>query len=342
MFEVLIRGAIYFVLLAVAVFQTTAIELDNKVALNATAEIIAPASYDKNIHKKYPVVYLFDSTPFYVGNYFTEAKLAMEQLAAQHNFPEVIIVNIKIESVYASVNTRRNDLLAWFKAELQPQINGTYRTLNKQVAVGFSYTGGWVAADLGSRATDLTDVLSLSPVFEHASYVAKTDGFSASSPTLRIYFGDEHRRLATEFVSIWAEKKRSEKLLITELSAETHQSSFIPSLRHGLLAVFSDYRSLAYPAMSESNWTAADVAQFFIKRERLYSLSATDEEKSDLHTAFAKAYTYSGKLELASEHWLKSASKHKGYFISQIADELELAGNAGLAMKIREHFKQIL
>lgn len=337
-----IRLALFVLLLVLPGVQTIASEVDSKATLNVTTEVITPASYDKNVGKKYPVVYFFDSSPFYLGSYFAEAKLAMEQLAAQHSFPEVIIVNVKIASLYASVNANRSELLQWFQAALQPEIKANYRTLNKQVAVGFSYTGGWVAAELGLHATDLTDVLSLSPVFDNTRYVVKPDEIAVSLPTLRIYFGDEHRRLESQFASVWAEKKSSEKLQVTQLSGETHQSSFVPSLRHGLLAVFSDYRAVAYTEMSASDWTTANVEQFFKQREQLYSVRAFAEEKSDLHTAFAKAYTYAGKLELASEHWLKSSSEYKGYFISQIASEVELAGNADLAIEIRTQLKSLL
>jgi len=342
MLKALIRLPLYLLLLVLPGVQTIASEVDSKPTLNIATEVITPTSYDKNVGQKYPVVYLFDSSPFYLGSYFAEAKLAMEQLAAQHSFPEVIIVNVKIASLYTAVNAKRDNLMAWFQSELQPEIKANYRTLNKQVAVGFSYTGGWVAAELGLHATDLTDVLSLSPVFDNARYVVKPDEIAASLPKLHIYFGDEQRRLESQFVSVWAEKKLSEKLQVTQLSGETHQSSFIPSLRHGLLAVFSDYRAVAYTEMSESHWTTANVEQFFKQREQLYSVRASAEEKSDLHTAFAKAYTYVGKLELASEHWLKSSSEYKGYFISQIAGEVELAGNAELAIKIRTELKSLL
>ncbi|MEW9799647.1 alpha/beta hydrolase-fold protein [Alteromonas sp. CYL-A6] len=341
MLKAIKRLPLYLLLLVLPSVQTIASEVDSKAKLKIATEVITPDSYDKNIEQKYPVVYLFDSAPFYLGSYFAEAKLALEQLAAQHSFPDVIIVNIKIESLYATVNAKRDDLMTWFQAELQPEIQANYRTLNKQVAVGFSYTGGWVAAELGLHATELTDVLSLSPVFDNTSYVVKPDEIAAPLPKLRIYFGNEHRRLEFQFASVWAEKKLSENLQITQLSGETHQSSFIPSLRHGLLAVFSDYRAVAYTEMSASHWTTANVEQFFKQREQVYSVKASDEEESDLHTSLAKAYTYAGKLELASEHWLKSASKHKGYFIAQIAGEVEHAGNASLALKIREHFKNM-
>ncbi len=342
MLNALNKVALFVFLLVLSGVQTIASEVDNKGTLNVATEVITPASYDKNIEQQYPVVYLFDSSPFYLGSYFGEAKLAIEQLAAQHSFPEVIIVNVKIASLYATVNAKRDDLLTWFQTELQPEINANYRTLNKQVAVGFSYTGGWVAAELGLHATDLSDVLSLSPVFDNTKYVVEPDEIAGSLPKLRIYFGDEQRRLESQFVSVWAEKKLSEKLQVTQLSGETHQSSFVPSFRHGLLAVFSDYRAAAYTEMSASNWTTANVEQFFKQREQLYSIRASAEEKSDLHTEFAKAYTYAGKLELAFEHWLKSSSEHKGYFISQIAGEVELAGNAELAKKIKTHFKSLL
>lgn len=295
-----------------------------------------PISYAKSESRSYPVVYLIDSSSFYLGDYFTDAQDAIRQLEKFHDIPESIIVDVKIDKLYQNVTSDRNKLRQWLTTDLTQQISNKYRTHNQQTVIGFSYTAGGLMNSLALQENPFSTLISLSPVFESVGDIPS----SLPNPRLNtehyVVFGNEEHRLMEFYQPLWESADSKASLSIISHPQENHQSVLIPGLRDALLATFQSYHMPSYAEFSRRDYTPQELTELFKKRKAQYGIESSSAEFSELATTAARIYTKAGKFDLAEQHWRNSDSEHKSYFIEQIVAEFERGNQPILADKTRK------
>lgn len=280
-----------------------------------------PQSYDDS-RRSYPVIFLVDSSPFYKGDYFSEATEAIRRLEKFHEFPQSIIVDVEVKQLWRYVTRDRNMLSDWLSSELGPRIAKQYRTLKRNSIVSFSYTAGGLMNSLALRESPFTTMISLSPVFDSVSDVPETLANADTLPKNYVVFGNENHRLM-QFYKPLLESQSNADLSIISLPHENHQSAFIPGLRAALLSAFSDYQLPSYVEFKRRDYTVQDLMELLKQRTIHYRTAPEPSLLSELALAAAKTYTQLGKFELAEQHWRFSESEHKSYFMTQIIEEFE-------------------
>lgn len=332
------RQFIIFIFLILLSFSGQAkllLEIPDEEALDdEEVQVFLPSSYNTSGDRKYPVIYLLDSSPFYKGDFAKEGVETIRQLELLHDFPETIIVHLKFEKLYQAVTTKRKALNSWFQHVVQPELKEQYRALNKSVFIGFSYSAAWTSAELALSDSPITELISISPVFDSINYVQLPAKEISNVSNLTIIYGNEEARMIETFKPIWEKLGLDKRVKVYTLEQENHQSVYLPGLRKGLLKAFRDYQGPSYKQLASESWTPAMVDEYFASRYEHYNVKSTLEELSHLSTMIAKTLTERGDLVLAKQHWNRSNSPHKRYFIEQISDKLKASGQIELAHKV--------
>lgn len=158
--------------------DVTQTEIVSKI-MNEQREIIIhlPENYEKNKHKKYPVMYVLDGTS---QDEHTFAKIDL--LSKIHQFPEAIVVGIPNTSGnrsrdftphYMKINLEKNDskhgngnnFLKFIEKELIPFIDKNYRTDGFQTLSGNSRGGLFVLYALTEKPHLFNGYICYSPAF---------------------------------------------------------------------------------------------------------------------------------------------------------------------------------
>ncbi|MBC3767568.1 alpha/beta hydrolase-fold protein [Neptunicella marina] len=289
-----------------------------------------PDSYDKT-ERAYPAVYVLSAAPFYLGDYHKEATDLISGLHRYGYFPEVLVVNVQVKSLYDYVANQPEVLRDTLVNQLVPKVHEQYRTGISSTLVGFSYSAAFTSIYAPSLASQFEQIISISPVFSTAKYSAAINQqTTATLPELYLAYGNESLR---EFQTIKS-RFNPDHLQQVVFAQENHQSVLLPALRGGLLWHFRDYRKPGFNQTESEQWNSDKVRAFLTRRNAKYQLQQDDTEFSQLCTGLAQDYMAQHKLDAAFELWKHSQSRFRSYFLHQYALGQSQAGELQRASKI--------
>lgn len=236
----------------------------NEIDANLKIRIKLPASYETDLTRSYPVVYLLDSDWYFypssrIGNKGISG--LVEGMAATGQIPELILVGVCEINQWGTnmrgrdFHSERENFLAFLQNELITFINRNYRTVsteeNSNTLIGHSSGGHFAFYTLFSyrsdSATPFRNIISLSGSIEGEDfdyiYEHEEELFAALNPSYILNIdlfqgtgGSEEERFITGFY------KMKDLLTSRNYKQFRFESRLFDGLNHG---------SIVYPGIEE-------------------------------------------------------------------------------------------
>lgn len=223
-------------------------------------KINLPVGYDPESEKEYEVIYLTDRE--WAENLFTY----IYKFAQDENYvPEVIIVAVRNKYIDGA-NQRDRDLLpvhvpqpaisggadkflSFFKNELMPYIDKTYKTNGKNSLYGHSYGGTFVAYALLSAPDLFESYYSTDPALSYNdNYIIKlaAERIESLPPGKMLWMAgitETYKRMKINLMDSVLQKKAPENLRwkVVTYPNEKHNSVRLKAMYDGIKFSYSDY-----------------------------------------------------------------------------------------------------
>jgi len=237
------------------------VELESQI-LNETRQLIIgkPFGYETS-EESYPVLYLLDGP-----NHFQYATGIVRFLARNQRIPDMLVVGIantdrvrdfstpsqqEIEIARNPTHGGADNFLRFIRDELEPWVDGNYRTIPHRVLLGHSSGGSFAIYALITDPTVFDSYIAISPNLDwnDQRLVADAEAFFEKTPSLtsRLYMtaGNEGGALlggVRKLAGVLDEfAPKGFGWQFTWMPEETHGSVPLPSTLQGLQFIFSDY-----------------------------------------------------------------------------------------------------
>jgi len=216
--------------------------------------IYTPAGYEES-NKEYPTLYITDGAE----NFFIATAIG-NFLSRSQQIPQMIVVGIP------NVNRNRDlspsviegtsnpgggdNFLKFFKDELIPYLDGTYRTSNYRILFGHSLGGMFANYTMLTRPELFNSFISASPYMMYDNeYVikeakSKLDNLSNFERQLFITLGEEpaYNESLNKFTSLLSDNTKALRWDYQIFNDEDHGSIPLISLLKGLKYIYSDFQ----------------------------------------------------------------------------------------------------
>lgn len=220
-----------------------------------TVHVALPPNYDTS-PERYPVVYVLDAQTFWLFQYaYGEANA----LAGLSKMPPVILVGVTNPDRGADLTAasptndrgRANEFRSFLGNELQPLIDSRYRTAPYTVLIGHSLGGSFALHTLAHAPGTFDAYIAMSPALQvddgtvfHEVKEALESGMRYRN-TLFVSLADEDKDMLQyyeDFVQLISDTT-PDGIAFSQMRFpdETHGSTPMPGMHHGLLAVWQDW-----------------------------------------------------------------------------------------------------
>ena len=306
-----------------------------------------PESY-KDGERAYPVIYVLDASSFYLRNIYQDTVATVSRLESLRDIPESIVIGIQSEHWYSEVIEHPDAFTQQLMQEVPQFVTQNFRTLPNSILVGHSYAAAFLAKEIGPRINPFDSLMVISPVFPNSGY---------TKDAVRNYFKYNEKSNSSHLINSLPKPKttathihfiegsndltdiKSLKQAIEKLSreqqtprltlqpAESHQSVYAPGLNVGLRHHFTDYRIPDRELLKKTQYTYSKIAEFFVKRNKRYGLTANEQAVNSAVTEIASDYLSLEKFDWAFPLWQKSQSRFKSYFLNRSAEQFLARGD---------------